>query len=64
MSKYSYKGRKKVVERFTNWHGLGILVAIGGTMEGSCCFGCLDICISTSTNCCFILYAQMDHFTS
>ena len=29
MSKYYYKGRKKVVERFTNWRGLGILVAIG-----------------------------------
>jgi hypothetical protein len=26
MSKYSYKGRRKAVERFTNWHGLGILL--------------------------------------
>jgi hypothetical protein len=34
MSKYSYKGRRKVVERFTNWHGLGILVVIGGIMGG------------------------------
>ena len=29
MGKYSYKGSKKAVERFTNWHGLGILVATG-----------------------------------
>ncbi len=28
MGKYSYKGRKKAVERFTNWHGLGILLVI------------------------------------
>jgi hypothetical protein len=28
MGKYSNRGRKKVVERFTNWHGLGIVVAI------------------------------------
>jgi hypothetical protein len=34
MSKYHYKGRKKVVERFTNWHGLGILVAIVSFMGG------------------------------
>jgi len=34
MSKYSYKGRKKVVERFTHWHGLGILVAISVIMGG------------------------------
>jgi hypothetical protein len=34
MSEYSYKGRRKVVERFTNWHGLGILVVIGGIMGG------------------------------
>ena len=34
MSKYYYNGRKKVVERFTNWHGLGILVAIVSFMGG------------------------------
>jgi hypothetical protein len=34
MSKHSYKGRKKVVQRFTTWHGLGILVVIGGIMGG------------------------------
>jgi hypothetical protein len=33
MSEHSYKGRRKV-ERFTNWHGLGILVVIGGIMGG------------------------------
>jgi hypothetical protein len=34
MSKYSYKGRRRVVERFTNLHGLGILGVIGGIMGG------------------------------
>jgi hypothetical protein len=34
MSEYSYKRRRKVVEGFTNWHGLGILVVIGGIMGG------------------------------
>ena len=34
MAKYSYKGRRKAIERFTNWHGLGILVVIGGSLGG------------------------------
>ena len=34
MSKYSYKGRRKAVERCSNWHGLGILVVISGTLGG------------------------------
>jgi hypothetical protein len=33
MSEYHYKG-KKVVERSTNWHGLGILVASVSFMGG------------------------------
>jgi len=32
MGKYSYKGRKNAVERFTNWHGLGILLVISGIL--------------------------------
>jgi hypothetical protein len=34
MSKYSHRGRRKAVEKFTNWHGLGILVMVGGAMGG------------------------------
>ena len=34
MSKYSFKGRRKAVERFTTRQGLGILVAIGGFLGG------------------------------
>jgi hypothetical protein len=34
MDKYSYKGRRKAVERFTNWHGLGILVVISAVLGG------------------------------
>ena len=35
MGKYSFKGRGKTVERFTmRQGGLGILVAIGGTLGG------------------------------
>jgi hypothetical protein len=30
VDKYSSKGRKKAVERFTNGHGLGILLVITG----------------------------------
>ena len=32
MGKYSYKGRRKSVEKFTTRQGLGILVAIGGIL--------------------------------
>ena len=34
MGTYSYKGRRKAVERFTNWHGLGILLVISGILGG------------------------------
>jgi hypothetical protein len=34
MGKYSYKGRRKAVERFTNWHGLGILLVISVILGG------------------------------
>ena len=34
MGKYSYKGRRKAVERFTNWHGLGNLVVISAILGG------------------------------
>jgi hypothetical protein len=34
MGKYSYKGKRKAIEKFTNWHGLGILVIIAGAMGG------------------------------
>jgi hypothetical protein len=30
MGKHSYKSKRKDVERFTTWHGLGILVVIQG----------------------------------
>ena len=34
MGKYSYKGRRKAVERFTKWHGLGILLVISVILGG------------------------------
>jgi hypothetical protein len=34
MSKYSYKGRRKAVERFTNCHALGILLVISVILGG------------------------------
>jgi hypothetical protein len=34
MGKHSYKSRRKDVERFTNWHGLGILVVISAILGG------------------------------
>ena len=34
MSKYSYQGRGKAVEKFTTRQGLGILVASGGIWGG------------------------------
>ena len=34
MVKYSDKGRRRAVEKFTTQQGLGILVAMGGIMAG------------------------------
>jgi len=34
MGKYSHQGRRKAVERFTNWHGLGILLVISVILGG------------------------------
>ncbi|MGD1025444.1 MAG: hypothetical protein ABR880_21890 [Candidatus Sulfotelmatobacter sp.] len=34
MSKYSFKGRRKSVEKFTTRQGLGILMGISGILSG------------------------------
>jgi hypothetical protein len=34
MGKYSYKGRRKAVARFTNWHGLRMLLIISALLGG------------------------------
>jgi hypothetical protein len=34
MGKYSFKGRRKAVEKFSTRQGVGILVAIGGILAG------------------------------
>jgi hypothetical protein len=34
MDKYSFRGRRKAVQKFTTRQGLGILVASGGILAG------------------------------